>query len=141
VDAFGVDLSSAMIDVARRQHPGSTFSIGSMTALGVADESLAGLLAFWSLIHIPDDAIPGVLAEFRRVLRSGAPVLLGFHLGDRSRLKTEGYGGHPMNVYVHRRPAERMAGWLEDAGFVVTSQLQMDLDSSHPGAMLFARRG
>ena len=141
VDAFGVDLSAAMIDVARRQHPGSTFAIGSMTALGVADESLAGLLAFWSLIHIPDGAIPGVLAEFRRVLRSGAPLLLGFHLGDRSRLKTEGYGGHPMNVYVHRRPAERMAGWLEDAGFVVTSQLLMDLDCSHPGAMLFARRG
>jgi SAM-dependent methyltransferase len=141
VDAFGVDLSAAMIDVARREHPGSAFAVGSMTALGIADESLAGLLAFWSLIHIPDEAIPGVLAEFRRVLWSGAPVLIGFHLGDRSRLKTEGYGGHPMNVYVHRRPAERMTGWLEDAGFVVTSQLLMDLDTSHPGAMLFARRG
>jgi SAM-dependent methyltransferase len=141
VDAFGVDVSAAMIDVARREHPGSAFAVGSMTALGVADESLAGLLAFWSLIHIPDDAIPGVLAEFRRVLRSGAQVLIGFHLGDRSRLKTEGYGGHPMNVYVHRRPAERMTGWLEDAGFVVTSQLLMDLDTSHPGATLFARRG
>ncbi len=140
VDAFGVDLSAAMIDVARREHPGSAFAIGSMAALGVADESLAGLLAFWSLIHVPDDAIPGVLAEFRRVLRSGAPALLGFHLGDRSRLKTEGYGGHPMNVYVHRRPAERMAGWLEDAGFVVASHLLMGLDTSHPGAMLFARR-
>ena len=140
VDAFGIDLSAAMIDVARREHPASAFAVGSMTALGLAGESLAGLLAFWSLIHIPDDAIPGVLAEFRRVLRSGAPVLLGFHLGDRSRLKTGGYGGHPMNVYVHRRPAERMAGWLEDAGFVVTSQLLLDLDTAYPGAMLFARR-
>ena len=141
VDAFGVDLSAAMIGVARREHPGSAFAFGSMTALGIADESLDGLLAFWSLIHVPDEAIPGVLAEFRRVLRFGAPVLVGFHLGDRSRLKTEGYGGHPMNVYVHRRPTERMTAWLEDAGFVVTSQVLMDLDTSHSGAMLFARRG
>jgi SAM-dependent methyltransferase len=140
VDAFGLDLSAAMIDVARRQHPESAFAVGTMTALGIADESLAGLLAFWSLIHIPDEAILGVLTEFRRVLRSGALVLLGFHLGDRSRLKTEGYGGHPMNVYVHRRPAERMVGWLEDAGFVVTSQLLLDLDTSYPGAMVLARR-
>jgi hypothetical protein len=73
------------------------------------------------------------------VLRPGASLLVGWHLGDRSRLKTQGYGGHPMNVYVHRRPAERMTGWLEDAGFVVTAQLLVDLDSANPGAMLFAR--
>jgi predicted RND superfamily exporter protein len=27
----------------------------------------------------------------------------------KANLKTEGYGGHPMNVYVHRRPAGRVA--------------------------------
>ena len=141
LDVFGIDLSPGMIGVARRDHPGLRFALGSMTRLGLADASLGGVLAFWSLVHIPDDAIPGVLAEFRRVLRPGAPLLVGWHLGDRSRLKTQGYGGHPMNVYVHRRPAERMAGWLEDAGFVVTAQLLVDLDAENPGAMLFARRG
>lgn len=140
LDVFGIDLSAGMIGVARRDHPGLRFALGSMTRLGLADEALGGLLSFWSLVHIPDDAIPGVLAEFRRVLRPGAPLLVGWHLGDRSRLKTQGYGGHPMNVYVHRRPAERMAGWLVDAGFLVTAQLLVDLDTENPGAMLFARR-
>src|SRR5262245_60611420 len=33
VDAFGVDLSPAMIGVAQRDHPGLRFEVGSMTDL------------------------------------------------------------------------------------------------------------
>jgi hypothetical protein len=76
------------------------------------------------------------LREFRRVLRPGAPVQIGFHAGDGSRLKTEGYGGLPMRVHVHRRPPERVAAWLRDAGFTVEAQMVFGVDS--PGAILFA---
>ncbi|MFD8922721.1 class I SAM-dependent methyltransferase [Streptomyces sp. NPDC059569] len=140
VDAFGIDLSPVMIDVARRDHPGLRFEVGSMTDLNLADASVTALLAFWSLIHVPDDAIPAVLGHFRRVLRPGGPLLLGFHIGDESRLKTRGYGGHPMKVHVHRRRPDQVTAWLRDAGFTVEAQLLLDLDGSRPGAVLFARR-
>jgi SAM-dependent methyltransferase len=139
-DAFGVDLSPAMIDVARRDHPGLRFEVGSMTELGLADASVAALLAFWSLVHVPDDAVPAIFGHFRRVLRPGGPLLLGFHAGDGSRLKTEGYGGHPMRVDVHRRQPDRVATWLRDAGFRVEAQLLLGPDDKVPGAVLFARR-
>ncbi|GAA1934243.1 hypothetical protein GCM10009837_70120 [Streptomyces durmitorensis] len=64
----------------------------------MADASVSGLVAWYSLIHIPDDEISSVLAHFRRVLRPGGPLLLSFHVGDESQLKTAGYGGHPMKV-------------------------------------------
>jgi SAM-dependent methyltransferase len=140
VDAFGIDLSPAMIDVARRDHPGLRFEVGSMTDLDLADESVAGLLAFWSLIHVPDEAVPAVFGHFQRVLRSGGPLLLGFHVGDGSRLKTAGYGGHPMKVRVHRRRPDQVAAWLRDAGFTVEAHMLIDPDESVPGALLFARR-
>lgn len=140
VDAFGIDLSPAMIDVARREHPGLRFEVGSMTDLDLADDSVAGLLAWWSLVHVPDDEVPGVFEQFRRVLRPGGPLLLGFHAGDRSRLKTQGYGDHPMKVCVHRRPPARVTAWLRDAGFTVEAQLLLDPDGELPGAALFARR-
>lgn len=140
VDAFGIDLSPAMVGVAQRDHPGLRFEVGSMTELDLADASVAGLLAFWSLIHVPDDAIFTVLGHFWRVLRPGGPLLLGFHVGDESRLKTQGYGGHPMKVYVHRRQPDQVAAWLRDAGFAVEAQMLVDLDKSVPGAVLFARR-
>ncbi|MFE9427387.1 class I SAM-dependent methyltransferase [Kitasatospora sp. NPDC006697] len=139
LDAFGIDLSPGMVEVARRDHPGLRFEVGSMTDLALADGSVAGLLAFWSLIHIPDEAVPGVLAQFRRVLRPGGPLLLGFHAGTGSRLKTEGYGGHPMKVYVHRRHPDQLAAWLREAGFLVEGQLLTDPDGAAPGAMLYAR--
>ncbi|MFF3784488.1 class I SAM-dependent methyltransferase [Streptomyces sp. NPDC001933] len=140
VDAFGIDLSPGMIDVARSDHPGLRFEVGTMTDLPLADASVTALLAFWSLIHVPDDEIPAVLGHFRRVVRPGGPLLLGFHVGDESRLKTQGYGGHPMHVHVHRRQPARLTDWLCDAGFTVEAQWLLDLDESRPGAVLFARR-
>jgi SAM-dependent methyltransferase len=138
VDAFGVDLSPGMVEVARRDHPGLRFEVGSMTDLDLPAGSVAGLLAWWSLIHVPDEVVPTVFEHFRRVVRPAGPVLLGFHVGDGSTCKTEGYGGHPMNVHVHRRQPDRVAGWLRDAGFTVEAQLLLDPDEK-PSALLFAR--
>ncbi|WCN81303.1 class I SAM-dependent DNA methyltransferase [Micromonospora sp. LH3U1] len=140
VDAFGIDLSPAMIDIARRDHPELRFEVGSMTDLDLSDSSVAGILAWFSLIHVPDDEVPAVLAHFHRVLRPDGALLLAFHVGDEHRLKTEGYGGHPMNVYVHRRPPDRVAAWLSDAGFAVEARMLHSPDDSRRGAFLFARR-
>ena len=140
LDAFGIDLSPSMIDVARRDHPGLRFEVGSMTSLELPDSSLTGLLAWFSLIHVPDDEIPTVFAEFHRVLRPGGRLLLGFHAGDGSRLKTEGYGGHPMNVWVHRRSPAQVSAWLEAAGFTVEAEMLHRPDPNSAGSLLFAHR-
>jgi hypothetical protein len=34
-------------------------------------------------IHVPDDAVPTVFGHFRRALRPGGPLLLGFHAAGR----------------------------------------------------------
>ena len=140
VAAFGVDLSPAMVELARRGHPGLRFEVGSMTGLDLADASVGAVLAFYSVIHVPDGQVPAVLGEFRRVLRPGGVLLLGFHVGAGSRLKTSGYGGHPMRVVVHRRPVERMAAWCREAGLPVEAQLVLDPGAEVPGGVLLATR-
>ncbi|WP_112273147.1 class I SAM-dependent methyltransferase [Lentzea terrae] len=82
LDAFGIDLSSEMISLARQAHPGLRFDEGSMTALDVEDGALGGILAFYSVIHTPPPQLPGVFAEFARVLQPGGHLLLGFFAGD-----------------------------------------------------------
>ncbi|MGW5210491.1 class I SAM-dependent DNA methyltransferase [Streptomyces sp. NPDC004051] len=140
VDAFGMDLSPGMIEVARRDHPGLRFEVGSMTDLDLTDGSMAGLVAWYSLIHVPDDEIGPVLAHFRRVLRPGGPLLLGFHVGDGSQLKTQGYGGHPMKVHVHRRRPGPVIAWLDDAGFAVETHRTLSSAESTLGGIVLARR-
>ncbi len=140
VDAFGIDLSPGMIEVARRDHPGVRFDVGSMTDLALADASMTGLVAWYSLIHVPGDEIGSVFGEFQRVVQPGGPLLIGFHVGDGSRLKTEGYGGHPMKVYVHRRQHDQMIAWLSDAGFAVESHRTLTSAESKLGGIILARR-
>ncbi|NUT31456.1 MAG: class I SAM-dependent methyltransferase [Hamadaea sp.] len=139
VDAFGIDLSPGMIDLARREHPELRFEVGSMTDLDLADGSLAGLIAWWSLIHIPDEAIPGVLAGFRRVLRPGGLLQVGFHVGEDATLKTSGYGGQPMHVYVYRRSVAVVSDRLREAGFRIEASWLLGPDEERPGAVIFAR--
>jgi SAM-dependent methyltransferase len=135
-DAFGIDLSPAMIEIARREHPDARFEVGSMTNLDLVDDSLAGVLAWWSLIHIPDEAVPGVLGQFHRVLRPGGVLAVGFHVGEMPT----GYDNQPMHADVHHRPPSRVADWLREAGFTVEAQHLLRPDDPIPGAILFARR-
>jgi SAM-dependent methyltransferase len=139
-DAFGVDLSPAMIELARADHPEVRFEVGSMTDLALPDASVAGLIAWYSLIHIPDEEIDTVLGHFWRVLRPGGRLLVGFHVGDGSNLKTEGYGGHPMRVYVHKRQPEELAAWLTGAGFAVEAHMITTSPEGRLGGTMFARR-
>lgn len=139
VDAFGIDLSPEMIALARRDHPGLRFEVGTMTDLDLADDSVAGLLAFWSVIHVPDHAVPGVFDEFRRVLRPGGPLLVGFHVGEGTQHTSEGYTGRPISVDSHRRRPSQVADWLRDAGFTIEAELAIRPDDAVPGAVIFAR--
>ncbi len=134
VDAFGIDLSPEMISLARANHPGLRFEVGSMTE--PLDASVGGILSWWSLIHVPDELVPTVLGHFRDALQPNGLLQLGFHVGDRTNLKTQGYGGHPMRVNVHLRRPERVAEWLRAAGFTVEAQWLLGDD----GAVIFARR-
>jgi SAM-dependent methyltransferase len=139
VDAFGIDLSPEMIAIARRDHPDMRFEVGTMTDLELADDSVAGIVAFWSVIHVPDHAMPGVCEEFRRVLRPRGSVLIGFHVGDETQHTSEGYTGRPINVDTHHRRPSKVRGWLRDAGFTTEAELIMRPDDDVPGAVIFAR--
>jgi SAM-dependent methyltransferase len=140
VEAVGIDLSSEMVAIARRDYPSSRFEVGTMTDLDLADASVAGIVAFWSVIHVPDHAIPGVFEEFRRVLRPQGLLLVGFHVGDETRHRSEGYTGRPVNVDSHHRRPETMTRWLREAGFRIEAELVMAPDEPVPGAVIFARK-
>ncbi|WP_280418601.1 class I SAM-dependent methyltransferase [Nocardia carnea] len=114
----GIDLSPAMVELARRHHPDIRFDVGSMTALEMTDGSLAAVVAWYSLIHIPPAARPGVLAEFHRVLRPGGRVLLGFQAGTEVKHYDEGFG-FAVSLDFHRIAPEEVAATAEAAGFTV----------------------
>jgi ubiquinone/menaquinone biosynthesis C-methylase UbiE len=134
LQVIGIDLSPGMIEVARRDHPDVDFRVGSMTALELPDDSAGGVVSWWSIIHLPRDVVPQAFAEFYRVLAPGGVLLMGFHVGEESTHKTSGYGGHPMNIYVHRWTAAALTELAVAAGFTPYSEAEI------PGDCLLFRK-
>ncbi|MEW2566184.1 class I SAM-dependent methyltransferase [Streptomyces sp. NPDC047070] len=140
VDAFGIDLSPRMIEVARSEHPGLRFEVGSMTELPLADGSLTALLAWYAIMHVPDEAIGDVLAGFHRVLRPGGLLLLGFHAAGTSPPKPQDGDGSWPESYGRLREPGQVATWLTEAGFTVETHPTITSAARTLGGVLLARR-
>ncbi|WP_432073130.1 class I SAM-dependent DNA methyltransferase [Streptomyces wuyuanensis] len=144
VDVFGVDLSPEMIAVARRAHAHLRFEVGNMTTLGSADGALGGIVAWYSTVHTPPEALPEVLAEFRRVLSPGGRLLITFKAGDERRHLDHAYG-HELSLDVYWMPPERVAAMVAGAGLEVEATLVREPDGRERPrqgrqAFLMARR-
>ncbi|MEU7820986.1 class I SAM-dependent methyltransferase [Catellatospora sp. NPDC049133] len=140
LEVRGIDLSPGMLALARGRFPQLRFDEGTMTALDVADGSLAGISSQYSVIHIPDEELPAVLAGFRRALADGGHLLLIFQNLDEHRLRTEAFG-HTFTLNYHFRPVERMARFVTEAGFDVFAQASRKAQPGEqtPRGMLLAR--
>lgn len=143
VSVCGVDLSPAMVARARRLNPGIAFAVGDMRALAVADETWAGIVAFYSIIHIARTDVVDALRELRRTLQQGGRLLLAFHVGEDVVHLDEWWGQKVSVDFTFFRPAE-MAAYLRDAGFELDEIIERDPypEVEHPSrrAYVCARR-
>ncbi|HEV7709616.1 MAG TPA: methyltransferase domain-containing protein [Asanoa sp.] len=122
VDIAGLDLSPEFLAIARAENPGVRFDEGSMLALPHPPGSFVGLLANYSLIHIPDETLPEVLAGFHRALRPGGYLWVAFQVGDEPRIMTEAWG-HEVDLVFRRRQPDQVAALLSAAGFDVRARI------------------
>lgn len=120
---LGIDLSPEMVAIARRLAPSIPFQQGSMLALDdVPDATWGGIVALYSLIHLPPEARPQAMAEFFRVLRPGGLLLLAFHIGDE-RKHLDQWWDLPVALDVYFLQPLEIQAQLEAAGFIVVASL------------------
>ncbi len=116
VEAMGLDLSPKMVEKARLLNPGQRFEQADMRALPFIDGELAGITAFYSVIHIPRPNVTLVLKEFRRVLKPDGLLLLAFHIGDEVRHMDE-FFDKPVSLDFTFFLIAEMRAYLNAAGF------------------------
>ncbi|WP_406200249.1 methyltransferase domain-containing protein [Kitasatospora sp. NBC_01560] len=119
----GIDLSPAMVAIARQEHPGAEFREGDLLALPAADGEFAAAVALYSVIHLAPAELAPAFAELHRVLRPAGTLLVSFHLGTEVRRLDE-WWGHRVDVDFHFLQPEAVAGLLADAGFTVRARLE-----------------
>jgi ubiquinone/menaquinone biosynthesis C-methylase UbiE len=90
-----------------------------MTRLDIADESIDGIISFYSIIHTPKRFMYVLFREFNRVLKKSGKILIVVKKGD-----TEGYvdelEGFKTRLYFTNFREEEIEGFLETNGFRVT---------------------
>jgi len=143
VDVSGLDLSPAMVAEAQRVHPGIAFREGDMLALDLGDQSLAGVVSFYAIVHLAPEALPLAFRELHRVLRPGGLALLAFHIGDET-VQPEELWGIPVSLdWVFFRTADVLRS-LAAAGLEVGDVVERDPSPGveHPSrrAYVFAAR-
>lgn len=132
-DVLGLDLSKQFLAVARSTNPTVPFVAGSLAALPLQPGTVGGLLAWYSIIHTRPDALPGVFAECRRVLRPDGSLLVGFCDGDPG----QSFDHAVVTAYYWSVGALRSL--LRDAGFEVVEQHRRQDPGHRPHAALLAR--
>ncbi|MHA6802597.1 class I SAM-dependent methyltransferase [Salinifilum ghardaiensis] len=114
VDIEGVDPTPEFVGDAQKRFPDIRFREGIAEQLDVADSSLAGILAWYSLIHMQPDRITGAFAEFARTIKPGGGLLVGFFEGP----EIEPFDHAITTAYFW--PIDRLSRTIEEAGFAVT---------------------
>lgn len=114
----GVDLSPGMIAMARRDHPDLPFSVASLTSLPFPDDTFAGVMLWYSIIHTPPAGQARIFAEAARVLRPGGHLLVGFQSGQGPRDVGELYRalGFDVDLERHNYTADEVAAQATAAG-------------------------
>ncbi len=118
VNVAGIDLSYNMIDVARREFPHLRFRVESMESLSAADGSVAGIVAWYSIIHTPPAELPAIFAELNRVMAADGLLLLAFQSGDE-RVRLEHVYGHAVSYDAYRLDPDAIAQMVVDAEFEI----------------------
>jgi ubiquinone/menaquinone biosynthesis C-methylase UbiE len=70
VDISGLDLSEKILDQARTIHPGILFRKGDILDLDLTDDSIAGVVSFYTICHFTTQQVTKAFDEVFRDLRS-----------------------------------------------------------------------
>jgi SAM-dependent methyltransferase len=119
VDVTGIDMVPEFVAHARANHPGPEFRLGSMTEADALEHPAAGILSWYSTIHLPPEELDGVLGAFRRLLAPAGVLVVGFFDSADDVVAFD----HAV-VTAYRWPVAVFAERLETAGFAESDRRQ-----------------
>jgi SAM-dependent methyltransferase len=125
VDVTGIDLSEAMLEEARRLHPGVVFRQGDMLALDIEDGALAGVVSFYAIVHLAPEMLAAAFREVRRVLRPAGALLVAFHVGD-GEVRPGELWGIPVTLDWRFFPTGEVVRAVEAAGLAVVEVVERE---------------
>ena len=116
--AIGLDRSVGMLTEARAR-VGAGFTLGDMRQLPLSTACLDGVWMQASLLHLPREAGPHILAEVGRVLKPGGALYISVKQGD-GEVTQDNLAGQPRFFTLYQ--PDELAGLVSGACFEVEQQ-------------------
>lgn len=119
----GLDLSPQMCVRAARAEGQRRYAAGDMLAMPFDTASLAGIIAFSSVIHLLRPDAPQAFREFARVLQPGGWVLCAVH-GGEGHVYVEEVFDRPVPMYATLFTLEALTDFARGAGLTIAEAVE-----------------
>ncbi|MBE0556835.1 MAG: methyltransferase domain-containing protein, partial [Proteobacteria bacterium] len=136
VEISGLDLSAKLLEQARAIHPEIHFRKGNILELEFEDDSIAGVVAFYVVVHFTEEQVGKAVREVFRVLRPGGIFLLTHHIGEQT-IHVDEFLGKRIDIDFMLFRTDFMFRCLTDSGF---ERIEIIEREPYPGVEYQSRR-
>lgn len=136
MEISGLDLSEKILERARTIHPEIHFRKGNILELELDDDSIAGVVAFYAMVHFTAEQVERAFQETFRVLQPGGLFLFTYHIGEKSITLKE-FLGKKISIDFMFFTTDFIYGGLKKNGFKKIEIIERD---PYPGVEYESRR-
>jgi ubiquinone/menaquinone biosynthesis C-methylase UbiE len=136
VEISGLDLSEKILEQARAIHPEIHFRKGNILELEFENDSIAGVVAFYAIVHFTAEQVGRAICEVFRVLQPGGIFLFTYHIGEET-IHLDEFLGKKVDIDFMLFTTDFIFGCLKDSGF---EKIEIIERESYPGVEYDSRR-
>ena len=136
IEISGLDLSEKILEQARTFHPEIHFQKGNILDLEFDDDSIAGVVAFYAMVHFTEEQVEITSREVFRVLQPGGIFLFTYHIGEEI-IHVDEFLGKKVDIDVMFFTTNFISRCLKKRGFVKTEIIERE---PYPGVEHESRR-
>jgi ubiquinone/menaquinone biosynthesis C-methylase UbiE len=136
IEISGMDLSERMLERARTIHPEIHFRTGNILELEFENDSIAGAVAFYAIVHFSKEQVSRAIHEVFRVLQPGGILLLTYHVGEET-IHIEEFLGKKIDIDFMFFTTEFISSCLRKSGF---KKIEIIEREPYPGVEYESRR-
>lgn len=118
LQVIGIDLSPGMVEEARRRYPQVHYEVGDMQDLRLEKDSLGGIVALYSIIHLRREKLVDAFRGMGRILKAGGLLLVAFHRG-QGELHEDEELGFPVSFDCTLYEPDEVTRAMEKSGLAI----------------------
>ena len=136
LEISGLDLSEKILEQARTIHPEIYFRKGNILALEFENDSIAGVVAFYAIVHLTKEQVEIAFREVFRVLQPGGIFLFTYHVGEET-IHLDEFLGKKIDIDFMFFTTDFISSSLRDRGFEKIEVIERE---PYPGVEYESRR-